>query len=551
MNALTTETRCPITIPDGVFPEYLFVQRTMDTMNAAGILFRRGGRIVHVDGSGLASSTPTFLRVLTSKYCEFQTMRGNGQRAQQVAVPLSADLAQLLTTGAQHLRDVRAVIANPCFIPGHDGLPQWIRPGYNEMGDTGYYYVERTLKADDLDAIDRISTEIAATKSKDMIRREMDDLLKEVCFDRQVDKENYIALLLLPMVRPLIKGPVPHHYMWSMIPGAGKSELIEILCRLLLGEPMKPEHWDNAHEDENHKTIFSLVMAGRQIISLDEMKGYIESPHLNKLLTSQVYDSRVFRTQEVSSINHEAIVVSTGNGCTFSEDLMRRTKSIRLKPLDDTPGSRVFDRDIREHIENRRIALLSVLAGAVKIWIAAGCPASATKFGSYPLWHKVMGGIMETIGYENFNADRFEAAKTDESENLSTLFERLLNHESQRSLAMTPAGAVFTSRHVVSQTNGLSIDMGLLTSRKMGGFFTGRILERPVSAFGKIWVMHRHKHGDMHYVILHRDLHYDKDKVIVPTPQMDIGPDDADTTAARIRLLSLRAQPHPIEKDSD
>ena len=90
----------------------------------------------------------------------------------------------------------------------------------------------------------------------------------------------------------------------------------------------------------------------------------------------------------------------TGNGCTVSPDMRRRTLFVELFMENERAEDRKFQRELDEAaLLNMRSAILSALWAFVREWNAAGRPKPSRTHSSFPQWAEIIGGIVEFAGY--------------------------------------------------------------------------------------------------------------------------------------------------------
>jgi hypothetical protein len=94
------------------------------------------------------------------------------------------------------------------------------------------------------------------------------------------------------------------------------------------------------------------------------------------------------------------IVFITGNGCTVSPDMRRRSLFCELF----LEVERAEDRQFKQPLEvpkilERRTDILSALWALVKDWHKVMAPAPSRSNSSFPEWANTIGGIVENAGY--------------------------------------------------------------------------------------------------------------------------------------------------------
>jgi hypothetical protein len=238
----------------------------------------------------------------------------------------------------------------------------------------------------------------------------VDDLLFDFPFVGQSDRANAVALLLLPFVRRLIRGPTPIHNVEAPTPGTGKTLLVDLLGHIVTGSNVPPLTVSE-DEDELRKKITSALIASKQIVLLDNITVSLDSGQLAAATTADVWSDRTFQKQELLEVPNRSTWVFTANNPSLSEELARRSIRIRIDAKTDRPGRRkgFKHNPIRDWTLAHRSELVHALLTLVQAWLAAGRPeAKVDPLGSFESWTATVGGILERAGIPGFLANQEE-----------------------------------------------------------------------------------------------------------------------------------------------
>lgn len=235
----------------------------------------------------------------------------------------------------------------------------------------------------------------------------IDDWLCDFRMTAASDAANARALFLLPFLRPAIAGPTPGHLIEASAPGSGKSLLAKVLLMVGTGAAPKPAPFSDA-EEERRKQLAALLGAGRAAILLDNLKGKVDSPTLEGMLTSDIWSDRLLGTMGEVSIPNRAAWVMTANNAELSLDLARRSLRIRLDPGVERPYERTEWRhpDIAGYTTERRRDLIAAAVALIGAWIEGGRPGPGAMLGSYEDWSRVVGGVLACAGVPGWLEDR-------------------------------------------------------------------------------------------------------------------------------------------------
>jgi len=375
--------------------------RALAGKNDPPTLFSSGGALVRVAGNEHGTSIQTVAKPMMRHRLEevacWQKLTMTGQ-LKEVAppTPIIEDILDL-PDHALRFPVLTQVVTAPCFAP--DGT-LIIEAGYSSAGKL--FFDPRGLVVPSLpspaDALDLICGE----------------LLADFPFADAADLANALALYLLPFARPLIPGTTPMHMVEAPTPGTGKGLLADMLMYPVdAGRCARTTETDE--DNEWRKRITSALLAGRQIILIDNINRPLDSGVLASALTADIWEDRLLGINRVVTLVNRAIWVVTANNPVLSAELARRTVYIRLDPSVERPWDRTEFRhsDLRGWVSDHRGALVAAGLAIVKAWLDAGKPMADIAFGDYRGWAQTMGGMLQVAGVPGFlnNAtDRFDAA---------------------------------------------------------------------------------------------------------------------------------------------
>jgi hypothetical protein len=154
------------------------------------------------------------------------------------------------------------------------------------------------------------------------------------------------------------------------------------------------------NEEEWQKKLLSLVISGRRLVLLDNVKGHLNSPSLEAYTTSATFGGRVLGVSREFTGEAGAPILITGNGLTFTPDLRRRALIAELFMREMRAEDRTFQRRLSPAtVPNLRPRILSALCGIVKAWDKAGRPAGTRVNSSFPEWCETIAGMVEFAGW--------------------------------------------------------------------------------------------------------------------------------------------------------
>ncbi len=240
--------------------------------------------------------------------------------------------------------------------------------------------------------------------------RQIDDLLADFPFDGDASRANMIALLLEPLLRPGIDGPVPLALIDATSFGTGKSLLCEVLALLATGHPAAMTTAPGS-EDEMRKRITAMLLAGAEFVFIDNIVGQLRSESLAAAITATSWKDRLLGRSEMLELPQRAMWVATGNNIQVRGDLPRRCFWVRLDAKTARPWLRGEFRhpSLAAWVTAHRGELLHALLTLCRAWWAAGQPpGDVGTLGTFEEWTRVTGGILQYAGIDGFlgNLDR-------------------------------------------------------------------------------------------------------------------------------------------------
>lgn len=241
----------------------------------------------------------------------------------------------------------------------------------------------------------------------------LDDVLVDFPFLSASDRAHALAALLIPFVKPMIRGVCPIHLIEAPAIGSGKS-LLAKLVHLIAAGASAPMTTMGRDEEETRKKITSLLAAGARIVIVDNVVDGVSSSNLAAAVTSEVWKDRWLGTQEMPELPNNAIWFFTGNNPDLSLEIARRCIRIRIESPDEKPWlRRDFKHDpIEDWVAAHRPELVRAILVLIQAWVNDGARLADVTMGSFQPWARTMGGILEFLGIPGFLENRNEMFET-------------------------------------------------------------------------------------------------------------------------------------------
>jgi hypothetical protein len=233
----------------------------------------------------------------------------------------------------------------------------------------------------------------------------LDEAVGEFPYEDGASAANMLALMLTPLVRQAVSGPVPLALIDKPQAGTGGSLLAETIAVIssghtaeMLGAPRDEEEW--------RKQITAKLSTGATMITVDNVEGALYAPSLARALTARTWTDRVLGRSETVTVSQRATWIATGNNIQLRGDLPRRCYRIRLDARESRPWQRENFRhpDLLSWVTKNRGRLIHALLTLARAWFAAGRPKAPDlpRLGSFEAWTETVGGMVAFAGISGF-----------------------------------------------------------------------------------------------------------------------------------------------------
>ena len=358
-------------------------------------LFRRAASLcrIHKDEKGrpfISDLDEYALRGEMDRAANFLKV-GKGEELVPVAPPMSV-VKDVLSRPDWEFPGLEAVIQAPALRPDGSCVDQ---PGYDPATRV-YYSPAADLR---IPSIPTFPSRAEIEKAVGLVN----DAIEGFPFVDQASQTHTLALMLTPLVRPAIAGPVPLTIITAPQKGTGKTLLAEIAAKIAvdkaehMGAPKREEEWQ--------KLITSALIEGATFIILDNLRDRIRSAALERALTAGDWADRILGHSRMARVSQRATWVATANNAELGGDLSRRCYCIHLDAEMARPwqGREFRHPDLLAWVKQNRGDLVAALLTLARGWFAAGCPRAETPvLGKFEDWCHVVGGILARAGIDGF-----------------------------------------------------------------------------------------------------------------------------------------------------
>lgn len=310
----------------------------------------------------------------------------------------------------------------------------------------------------------------------------IDDLLGDFPFEDAASRAHAVALTLLPFVKNMVSGLCPLHLIDAPTAGSGKTLLAKACAFPFLGAGVVTMTAPS-DEAEWRKEVFSMMAIAPSHVLIDNVRGVLQSPMLESVLTSEEHQQRQLGGNEIQTYKNVTIWSASSNNAEVGGDLLRRSVQIRLDPQTENPSEREGFKhsDLLAWGKQNRGRLVGACVAIIQAWLSCGKPKhTARRVGSFEAWGEVMGGILEVAGIPGFLENRTEMLNTiDTSREAWRLFTEAW--EAEHGAALVSAKTLFelAKTHLEEEISAKDEDamrkrFGRLLARKRDTVFGGR-----------------------------------------------------------------------------
>jgi hypothetical protein len=353
-------------------------------------IYQRGGIavIVNDDRDGLEVITPAMLRTLVERHLVcYHIKRTRAGELVRFCKTMSTDAAQGVLSAKHflaHLPKVARIATTRLPIIRRSGAIELLSRGYDKESMT------LTLAQSDYEHSMALSDAVEI----------IDDLFSEFPFtgggSKAVAVSAAVGLYAAALIEPKALRPVFIYV--ANAEGAGKTLLAICAITPTHGEAKIDSELDD--QVETKKELLAAVIEARPYILFDNVKGHLNSPPLEAFTTSTRWSGRILGVSKMFSGENLMTVFVTGNGCTVSPDLRRRSLFVELFMPEERAEDRFFKRELDQSVLlNLRPRILAALWAFVCEWDRAGRPEPSRSHSAFPAWSRIIGGIVQCAGY--------------------------------------------------------------------------------------------------------------------------------------------------------
>jgi hypothetical protein len=225
----------------------------------------------------------------------------------------------------------------------------------------------------------------------------IDDLLAEFPFVDDIAKAVALAAIITPIVRAAFTVS-PMFLSNAPVAGSGKSFLWDTVSAIAIGQLM-PVMAAGRTEEETEKRLGAALLAGRPLISIDNITGELSGDALCAMIERPSVAVRVLGKSEDKFIESRGTTFyGSGNNLIVRGDLCRRSLMTLLDPRLERPELRQFNGDpVATVLDNRGVYVAAALT-ICKAYVTAGRPNRPPRLASFEDWSDTVRGSLMWLG---------------------------------------------------------------------------------------------------------------------------------------------------------
>jgi hypothetical protein len=203
-------------------------------------------------------------------------------------------------------------------------------------------------------------------------------------FVGEADRAVAMSAILTTIIRRTML-TAPLHAFNAPVAGSGKSLLVDIASMIATGRRAAVIAQGKT-EEEMEKRLGAALIAGDQLISIDNCEAPLGGELLCQALTQQMLKVRILGKSKNAEVPTNAAMFATGNNLMLTGDVIRRAVRCSLDAGVERPELREFDFDpVAEAAAKRHVYVLAALT-ILRAFSVAGRPRKSIPLGSFTEW---------------------------------------------------------------------------------------------------------------------------------------------------------------------
>lgn len=212
---------------------------------------------------------------------------------------------------------------------------------------------------------------------------------------------NAVAMLLVPLMRDMIDGPTPLHFLTKAQARAGGTLLAKAVHLAVYGRKLdlSLELKGGNAEEEFRKQLTARLRAGATMWVIDNLEDGISGGPIASALTADAVSDRVLGVSGMFSGMVKLIWVAVGNNPDASSEIADRCVFIRNVPGVANPEKRTDfkHKNLLKWIGQHRAEIVAACLRIILYWKQQGSKPGTYKLGGFEEWAATMSGIFDAL----------------------------------------------------------------------------------------------------------------------------------------------------------
>ena len=406
--------------------ELELVLSTIKSLEKSPDIFQRGSQLYDVTESAhpldsdesilrVRELSVPHLRTVISSCVRFVNITEDGdQRPKRITDGLVKQVKAYGSYGA--IRELHAVSEYP-----------FMRPDGTVCDKSGYDAATKTLVRTHLELdIPKSPTRQDAIDASNRIL----SLVADFEFKSEHHKSAWLAGLLTVFAKPSIRGCCPLNIIEASVQGSGKTRLVDVVSTIATGRALARNPWPSKDEEVS-KQITAITISGIPLVLFDNAKTIIGGQSIEALGTAETWKARILgESKESDELPIRQVYFLTGNNCSFTLDVARRTCFTRLEPTMENPDERdgFTIPDLLGHIAKNRTGYVRDALTILLAFHQQGQPQDIKHWGGFENWSKAIREPIFWIGLPDPYAGTIETkASAETSDVFQEIVTELIN----------------------------------------------------------------------------------------------------------------------------
>ena len=224
-------------------------------------------------------------------------------------------------------------------------------------------------------------------------------LLEGYRFSTRADRARALAAIITPalILGGLLKGRAPVDLGEADNSQTGKG-FRNKLTAAIYRHHVKPVTQQKGGVGSMEESFNTLLIRGAAFISLDNIRGRIDSPGIESFLTEDAYLARMPFSGSVEIDPRRTVVMMTSNKADVTTDFANRCSCVRMLKQPDGYEFRSYpEGDVLEHVLANQGRYLGAVFAVISAWHEAGKPRTKETRHSFRAWAQTLDWITQNL----------------------------------------------------------------------------------------------------------------------------------------------------------